>query len=182
MLSDIDVNKSIAIVTVSSAFFAVVTLLLIYQLFKLFQTARKGFGGEFQRELNQIKWHLLTFVITFTLRAIALWVGWLKKWPVFPKDYYYGQMNVTNSTVFVTQFILWNLIPIGYLSIIHYCNFKEDENIAPRVLPVRSTGSAVVFDETTSADDWKTTPKSSLVQPQSALDNSNLTIKAMYPS
>ena len=72
-------------------------------------------------------------------------------------------MNEFNSTVFVTQFILWNLIPIGYLSIIHYCNFKEDENIAPRVLPVRNTGSAVHFDETTSADDWKTTPKSSLV-------------------
>ena len=72
-------------------------------------------------------------------------------------------MDVVNSTVFVTQFILWNLIPIGYLSIIHYCNFREDENMAPRVLPVRNTGSAVHFDETTSAEDWKTNPQSSFV-------------------
>ena len=179
--SELSNPKAYFFITVSSIFFAIVTILLICQLLRLFQTARKGFGGEFQQELNQLKWHLATFVITFTLRAIALWMGFFKHWPVFPKSFPKGKMDAFSSTVFVVQFVFWNLIPIGYLTLIHFTNFRIDNNSAPRTLTIGNTGSAVHFDETTSVD-VQTSPKSSIIQKESAISNSILTQQAERPS
>ena len=80
-------------------------------------------------------------------------------------------MGVANTLLFVFEFIFYNIIPIGYLSLIHYRNFKEDESIAPRLLQVSTTGSVAQIDETTFSD----SKKSSLLLRDSALDLSHMT-------
>ena len=138
---------------------------------RLFQTAQRDFGDEFRRELNQIKWYLATFVATFTIRAIALWLVYAGIWPAFRTSYEAGNMRVFNSLLFVFEFLFYNIIPIGYLSLIHYYNFKEDESMAPRLLQVSNTGSVAHIDETTFSE----SKKSSILLRDSALSLSHLT-------
>ena len=61
-------------------------------------------------------------------------------------------MRIVNSLLFVFEFLFYNIIPIGYLSLIHYYNFKEDESLAPRLLQVSNTGSVAHIDETTFSE------------------------------
>ena len=60
-------------------------------------------------------------------RGIALWLVYGKIWPTFYTTYCSGNYEAGNSLVFVFEFIIYNIIPIGYLTLIHHYNFRQVE-------------------------------------------------------
>ena len=53
-----------------------------------------------------------------------MWLVFVDWWPDFPLTYCYGKYNVGISLLFVYEFIFYNIIPIGYLALIHHFNFR----------------------------------------------------------
>ena len=109
--------------------FNIVSGVLLWQLIKIFRVARGEFKDEFNRELNQIRWYLLVIFTTLMFRSGALWAVQFGYWPVFLRTFEHNQFDLVNSSLFVLEFLFYDIIPVGYPCYIHFKNFKHNEAI-----------------------------------------------------
>ena len=122
-------SMSFLFITVTTMLFNLVSAVLLWQLLKLFRVARIEFKDEFKRELNQIRWYLLSIFATFLFRSGALWAVQFGHWPVFFRTFESNQFDLVRSSLFVFEFVFYDVIPIGYPCFIHLKNFKHNEAV-----------------------------------------------------
>ena len=95
---------------------------------------------------------MAAFCSTFVTRAIALWLVYFGVWPTFAKTYCNGNYSTANSLVFVFEFILYNIIPIGYLTLIHHFNFRQMEIGSTPSSPIDAPANKVAHARPVSGD------------------------------
>ena len=91
----------------------------------LILTIRRVFTDELNQEMRQLVISEITFVGTFLLRVILIFVVQQNKWIDFTRDYPDHMMGYFVTIMFPTQFIVYNFLPYITLMYMHIKNFSK---------------------------------------------------------
>ena len=70
---------------------------------------------------------MIFFSTQFTVRAVAIVLVLYRMWPQFNYSWQDGTYTTFTIGLWSVQFILYTIVPIGYLLIVHHLNFKNKE-------------------------------------------------------
>ena len=124
-----DYNQSVTFSITTSVYYTFVALLLMRSLIKLLLTFRiQGLPGELVAELNKIIVFLIYYSVAFATRAIAVTLAYLHEWPQFNRYWSNGTFNPGAIALWAIQFLVYSVLPIFYLSVVHFINFRTKES------------------------------------------------------
>ena len=122
LMSDKTQSTTFSIAT--AVYFSIVALLLIWSLINLLLTFRRDLPGELTTELSRIVIFLVYFSVAFATRAVAIILVYFHHWPQFNRFWENKSFNPDELALWGLQFILYSDVPIGYLAVIHFLNFR----------------------------------------------------------
>lgn len=122
-------GSSVVYDAVTDTFFAFTGIACVVVLAFLITMIRAMFTDELNQEMKRLIVSQSTFVATFVIRVILIYLVLFGYWVDFTRDYpeAMASLGLFRTAMFPLQFIIYNIVPYVTITYIHHSNFKPKE-------------------------------------------------------
>ena len=98
------------------------SVLICWRLSVILKNIRRAFGNDFTKETLWLRITLICFVLAYVTRLIVQILMYVDVWP----DIYYDiDLSTFRALLYVSQFLIYNHLPIGMILLLHHKNFRK---------------------------------------------------------